>query len=306
MRVRKRQLMLCIYLSFASATACAGKAIVIVEGLGGEPRYEQAFAEQAEAIASASGKLVPPGQLKLFRGQEANRDAILAYFETLSARATPADELMLYLIGHGSYDDHQYKFNLSGPDLTGEDIAAILDTHPATAQLFVDTGSASGALAETLERDGRTLVLATRSGRERHATRFGTYFSEAFGNATADTDKNASVTAGEAFRFAERQVADFYERNDQLATEHPRLIGSNADRLVLARFTRDAEATGDAALAGLLAERQTMNADVEALRLRRETMDADAYQAELLQKMLALAMLEDRIEARQEELRDAN
>ncbi|MDH3371779.1 MAG: hypothetical protein OEM85_00225 [Gammaproteobacteria bacterium] len=300
-----RQLLPCIALSIASAMACAEKTIVIVEGLGGEPRFVQGFAEQVDAIETASGKLVPPEQLQVFRNADAQRDAIMAYFETLAAESSPGDELLLYLVGHGSYDDHHYKFNLAGPDLTGEDIAGLLDAQAANVQVFVNTGSASGALGEMLERDGRILLLATRSGRERHATRFGTYLADAFVNEFADTNKNASVSAGEAFRFAERQVADFYERHNQLATEHPQLIGAMADRVVLARFTSAADATTDDALAALLVERQTMNADIEALRLRRETMAADDYHAALLEKMLALAMLEDRIEAQQEALQNA-
>ena len=106
----------------------------------------------------------------------------------------------------------------------------------AGGQLVVNTSSSSGATLDRLKGDERILILATRSGAERHATRFGNYFAAALSEPSADLDKNRMVTAEEAFGFAERQVADFYERNGQLATEHPRLEGEQAARFSLARL----------------------------------------------------------------------
>ena len=56
------------------------------------------------------------------------------------------------LIGHGSYDGVEYKFNIPGPDLTGAEIASMLDHVPATRQLVVVTTSSSGGSIESLRR----------------------------------------------------------------------------------------------------------------------------------------------------------
>ena len=48
------------------------------------------------------------------------------------------------LIGHGSYDGMDYKFNMPGPDLGGAELAALLDHIPATRQLVVNMTSSSG------------------------------------------------------------------------------------------------------------------------------------------------------------------
>ena len=48
--------------------------------------------------------------------------------------------------------------------------------------------------------------------------------------------------------------------------------------------------------------RDALNADIDALRLRRDSMAADEYNSELLQRMLELATLEEQIEQREAEL----
>ena len=291
-----------VLLLLAAAPAVAGRHVVVVEGLGGEARYNEAFADQVGKIEAASGSVVDAEGLHVLRGPDANLAAIEALFAGLADAASPADELVVYLVGHGTFDDHQYKFNLPGPDLTGDAFAALLEAHPAATQLVVATGSSSGALEDLLAGEGRTSVLATRSGRERHATTFGTWFAMALGDEAADLDKNRAITAGEAFRFAERQVADYYEGNNQLATEHPTLAGEFADELTLARFPGSGAGSTDSRLAALLQERQRINGEIEALRLARGNMPADEYQAKLLDTMLELARLEERIEARQGEV----
>jgi hypothetical protein len=296
----------CLLLCLAGGAALAETQIVIVEGLGGEPRFTEAFAEQVDTIATASRALVPDSRLHVIRVADAGRDAILSLFAKLAATSGSDDALLLYLIGHGSFDEHDYKFNVPGPDLTGADIASLLDAHAAGMQLLVNTSSASGVLNDLLQNERRILILATRSGSERHATRFGDYFAAALADTAADVDKNQTITAGEAFRFAERLVTDYYARNNQLATEHSQLTGERADRVVLARLVSAPLAIQDDELAALLAERQSMNDDIAALRLQRDAMAGDDYQAELLRRLLELARLEDRIEARQEAVRDAD
>jgi hypothetical protein len=90
---------------------------------------------------------------------------------------------------------------------------------------------------------------------ERHATRFGSYFAAALDDPTADIDKNQIISAAEAFSFAERQVDDYFERNGQLATEHPRLEGERADRFGLARLGAPRLATDDRVLNELIEDR---------------------------------------------------
>jgi hypothetical protein len=284
-------------------SALAELNVVIIEGLGGEQRYTEQFDKQVTAIEQASRTLAGEKRLRVFRASEPTRVPVLAYLESLSSASSANDTLVIYLVGHGSYDDHEYKFNLPGPDLTDSDLATALDKLPNDRILLVNTSSSSGAIAESLQSDKRTLILATRSGSERHATRFGIYFASALSDESADIDKNEIITAKEAFDYATRGVSDFYERDGLLSTEHSRLEGDRADRFSLARLGEDRVDDGDSELRRLVAVRDAVNADVDNLRLSKDEMTPEDYQEQLLQKMLELARLEDAIEIRESEIR---
>jgi hypothetical protein len=284
------------------ASALAKMHVVVIEGLAGEPRYAEQFAAQVTAIEGAALSLGAGDSIRVFRANDVSRDDVLQYFAGLGSRVVANDQVALYLIGHGSYDDHDYKFNIPGPDLTGEDLAAMLDGLAANSQLLVNTSSASGALAEKLANDNRMLILATRSGVERHATRFGSYFAAALTDPAADIDKNQVVSAAEAFAFAERQVDDYFERAGQLATEHPRLEGERADRFSVARLVASRPTRDDAVLRELVVKRDELNSEVAALRLDQDSMTADDYRSQLLQSMIELAEAEEAIEQREREL----
>jgi len=284
------------------AAALAEMHVVVIEGLGGEPRYTEQFGEQVAAIKSAALGLTGNERIRVFRADEVSRDEVLQFFDKLKTGISGSDQIALYLIGHGSYDDHEYKFNIRGPDLTGEDIAGMLNSLPSSSQLLVNTSSASGALADLAGNDNRTLILATRSGVERHATRFGHYFAAALSDPTADIDKNRIVSAAEAFSFAERQVDDYFERHGLLATEHPRMEGDRADRFSVARLGSVRPSTDDSVLGDLIAERDALNAKIEALRLEQDRMTPQDYRSQLLQNMIGLAETEEAIEEREREL----
>lgn len=301
--LKQLQTLFAVSLALIPTLATGALHVVVVEGLGGEERYTEEFATQVAAIETASKTLTSAEQVRVFRSADASRDAVLAYFTALAASLRSDDRLLVYLVGHGSYDDHDYKFNIAGPDLTGTDIAEALTALPTGNQLLVNTSSASGAIADLLEADNRTLILATRSGVERHATRFGGYFAAALTDTEADTDKNQTITAAEAFRYAERRVGDYFDREGQLSTEHARLEGTSADRIPLARLGAvRPRPSADSELAELSARRDALNAEIDELRLARDNMEVDAYRAELLEQMLELARVEDAIEAREQEL----
>lgn len=296
-----RYLPLCLLATW-SMNAAAELNIFVVEGLGGDPQYGERFAAEVSAIQKAAATVTAPARIKILRGDAATRDAVLAWFDALKSATRADDQLIVYLVGHGSFDDVEYKFNLPGPDLTGADIAGALDALPTTHQVLVNTSSSSGATLDLLKKDDRIVITATRSGAERHATRFGGYFVAALSDPGADLDKNRLISTEEAFDFAERQVGDYFDGNGQLATEHARLEGNSAARVTLARLDAPKPAAEDRQLQELLGRRDALNAEIESLRATRDDLSDEAYRSELLQKMLELAQTEDSIEAREAEL----
>ncbi len=240
--VRTRNLARIIPVMFAAVvltpvSASAALYAVIVEGLGGEAQYSSQFHEQVEVLRAASVPLATGGEVKTFTGAAATREAVQAHLRSLAKTVKRDDRVAVYLVGHGSFDGQEWKFNLPGPDLTGQDLVRLLDGLPTENQLLVSTGSASGSLADALKKDSRVLITATRSGNERNATRFGGDFAAAFKDPAADTDKSGSINAQEAYDFASRRVEDYFKRETRIASEHPRIEGTRAARFTVAQLT---------------------------------------------------------------------
>ena len=158
--------------------ACAARATtfyVTVAGLGGEPDYEQRFsgwAGEIEAILKSAGG---DAKIETFKGAAATRANVRTALERIAHEAKPDDALVVMLIGHGSFDGVDYKINLPGPDLSATDLAALLDRVPAARQLVVDMTSSSGGAINTLRKENRVVITATKSGTERNATVFAAF-----------------------------------------------------------------------------------------------------------------------------------
>ena len=133
-------------LSVASASATTYS--MIVSGLGGEPGYEQRFREQAQQLRSSAQRLNgDESTCVVLSGAEATRDEFRRELREFTTKLTAEDQLVLTLIGHGSFDGSLYRFNLPGPDLTDTDLAQWLE--PVKGQvLIVNATSASGAALE--------------------------------------------------------------------------------------------------------------------------------------------------------------
>jgi len=277
-------------------TVSADLYITIVQGLDGTPEYGQQFSDQVGKLRMAAESVTDKKLIKLITGEEATRENILSHFNGLDESLAAGDRLAVFLIGHGSYDGYEYKFNIPGPDLTDADLTGMMDTLPAKTQLLVNTSSASGELMEGMKKDTRIVITATRNGSERLATRFGTYFADAFLDPAADINKNNAVSVQEAFDYAERQVKDYFESAGQLATEHPVIAGEMASQFVLARTGSVPQQDGDPALAGLIEQRNRIDTRIEDLQLRKNNMAPDDYLNQLQMLMIDLSTVQDRID----------
>ncbi len=277
-------------------TARADLYYLIVGGLGGEPRYEERFLAQAESLAAAARRsLGDDSRVSLLSGEGATRDSLTTELQRLAQITEPADSLAVFLIGHGTYDGESYKYNLPGPDVDGDTLGELLDAVPAARQLIVNTTSASGAVLESWVGDGRTLITATKSGGERNATRFGEFWTAALSSDEADVNKNGAITVQEAFDFAERKVADSYEGEGTLATEHAQLVGEAANTFNAAILEERVATTEE--LERLLGELDALEGEVEVLRQQRGEMDNGAYLDELQELLLELALVQREIDA---------
>lgn len=283
----------------AAHAAHAKQYALIASGIGGESEYEERFQSQAQALAKAAEHASQDAEVVLLTGAKATRAAIAAALADFAAKSVETDRVMVTLVGHGSYDGEQYRFNVPGPDVTLNDLRQWLAALKSREQLIVLATSASGAALPALQSDRRIVITATKSGNERNATRFAEYWMQALGAGEADRDKNEWVTAKEAYEFAVRKVADSFKESASLATEHARMEGKRAESYPLGRLGTLAEMPSDPQLIELFAQRVQIEDRFETIKTRKAELAPDAYYAELEQALVALAKTQRSIDARQ-------
>jgi hypothetical protein len=285
--------------SLLPGAASAANHTFIVAGLGGEAEYEERFREQANAIAAFARKAAGEEQVVALSGAEATREAVKSGLVELAKRVNADDAVTIVLIGHGSFDGEEYRFNVPGPDLTASELGELFDTLPANDQLIVNATSASGAVIDRWRRPQRVLITATKNGGERTATRFAQHWTQAATTSAADVNKDDLVTAAEAFEYANRQVEAAFKADVSLATEHARIAGDDADRYAVARFGAARASSGDPEVAALLTQRGALELELNAVKDRKASLAEEAYYNELEVVLVKLALLQRQIDARQ-------
>ena len=204
-------------------------SVIVVVGASGAPEYGERFHRWSDLWRVAAAKGSAAFQV-IGLDPEAgvsDHDRLQA---TIAEHSSPGREpLWLVLIGHGTFDAREAKFNLRGPDLTDVELVAWLKPLKRPLALL-DCTSASGPFLNKLSGENRVVVTATRSGDEQNFARFGQYLAESIGDPASDRDKDGQVSRLEAYLTASAGVAEYYKTKSQLATEHP-LIDDNGDRL---------------------------------------------------------------------------
>ena len=296
-----------------ASTADATTFYVTVAGLGGEPDYEQRFtgwAGEIEAVLKSSGG---DAKIETLKGAGATRANVRAALERIAHEAKPDDALVVMLIGHGSFDGVDYKINLPGPDLSASELAALLDRVPAARQLVVDMTSASGGAINTLRKENRVVITATKSGTERNATVFARFWVEALRDPAADTDKNDTISALEAFHYAQQKVAEYFESQKRLATEHPLLEdtgkgegvrdpsaanreGLRAAAFPLVRLGAASAIANNPEKRKLLAKKDQLEQEIDLLKYNKPTIAPDEYKKKLTALLLDLAKTQQELD----------
>lgn len=277
-------------LLLASGSLRAELHYLIVSGIGGDPGYSESFAGSAAKMATAAARSAgDDSRVTVLVGDNGTREQLRTAMADYASSLSSSDSLAIFLIGHGSHDGVEYKFNLTGPDIAEAEFVELLNAVPARRQLVVNTSSSSGPVLESWAGDGRVVITATRSGRERNATRFAEHWATALSSDDADIDKNGTITAREAFDFTERLVAESFEAQEALATEHPQINGDIAVGFEVARLSARTEATPVAA--ALYAELDELMAEAAALQGRRDEL-GDNYQSQMLDLQVQIARVQ--------------
>ena len=306
-----------ILTAFARAEEKSDRASVFIAvGAGGEGHYADTFAKWAahwqRACDEGGAKSVTIGFDKDAKDAPSDHDRLKAALD--AEPKDGANELWIVLLGHGTADAKDAKFNLRGDDLAASELAAWLKPFKRTT-IVVCAFSSSGAWLKPLAGPDRVVITATKNGSENNYARFGGHLAQAIGDPSADIDKDGETSLLEAWLTAARKTADFYKDEGRIATEHS-LLDDNADGLGtppdwfsgvrIVKKSRDGSAPDGlraaqihlvrsaaerALTAGQRAGRDTLERELAALREHKSAMKEDDYFRELEALMLKLARI---------------
>lgn len=245
-------------------------------------------------------------------GAAATAENVRRALASIRARMTRDDLLIVVLIGHGTFDGIDAKFNLVGPDLESAEWSALLRPLPGRV-IVVNTTSGSFPFLERLAAPRRIVITATDSSAQRFDTVFPEYFIRALSDDGADIDKNGRISIWEAFAAASGNVRRHYQQRGQLSTERAliddngdgvgkEVTGAGEDGSYASRTYLDASLPGaaptDEVLIKLLQRRTTLEADVDELKIRKTFLPPAEYAQEFERIMIELAKVSHDIRAR--------
>jgi hypothetical protein len=138
---------------------------------------------------------------------------------------------------------------------------------------------------------------------------FARYWVEALRDPAADTDKNETISALEAYRYAEQKTSQFYESQKRLATEHSVLEdtgkgdgvhqpspqngqGLAAAQFAVVRMAGAQNISNDPAKLALLKQREELEAKIDKLKYEKASLNEAEYRKQLRALLTELAKLQ--------------
>jgi len=286
-----------VWCALSGSAAAQQTHMLVITGVAGDEEHAKKFNQWATTfIETAKSKEgVPADNIVYLSDRAATKAGVEKAFADIATRAKANDEVFVLLIGHGSFDGTTAAFNLMGPDLTADDYGRLLAKFTAQRVVFVNTSSASGAFLKPLAGPGRVIVTATKTGGERNDTDFPEFFVAAFGDASADRDRNGHVSIGEAFEYAKTKVTQAFQQKGLLLTEHATLEDGGEGRLASTIFLAQSGSTlqvdtSDPAMRALVDERDAIDRRVADLRTHKASMPDAQYEAEMEKLLTELAV----------------
>ncbi len=283
--------------------------LLVITGVAGDEEHATRFHAWATTLVDAAhtkdgvpdANIVylaekPDVDAARIRGRSTSENVQKAVAD-LAAKAHPGDQVVIVLIGHGSFDGSVGAFNMPGPDMMVGDWASLLKKLSAQKVAFINTTSSSGAFLPALAAPGRTVVTATKTGGQSNEAMFGGFFVEAFGDGAADADRNGHVSVLEAFNYANNKVVNAYRQGGLLRTEHAALDDGGDGKLAATQYLTAHPSGGglkvdtrDPAMRALVAEHEAIQKDIDALKEKKDTLDPARYDQEMERLLTNLAL----------------
>jgi len=154
-------------------------------------------------------------------------------------------------------------------------------------------------------------VAATKSGTEKNATVFARYWVQALQDPDADTDKSNSISGLEAFIYASKKTAAFYDSQKRLATEHAIFDdtgsgqpvreadgrqGALLSNITLLRLDKNQLVANDPAKRELFTKKEDLEQKIDSLKFLKAAMDPEDYKKQLTALLLDLAKVQQELD----------
>jgi hypothetical protein len=222
-------MMIAAVLMSMSSTAAASEGrsagetyAIIVGGIGKDPQdlvIRGAVLTELRAYLAEKAS-VKPERLVVLSPDAATSREIQRAVEAFALAAREEDRFVFYYIGQANGVGDSLRLNLSGPDITQNDLAGWLAGVKAGTQLVVLDCPCAAVAAKALARPGRVVVLAATEAQV-YAPRFSLHFVPALAREQSDTNHDGRVCVLEAFTAAAREIEQWYRQMQLLPTETP-------------------------------------------------------------------------------------
>lgn len=166
---------------------------------------------------------------ELYVDYEATIDNFKKISAELQEKAKDKDNIVLFLIGHGSYRSTNSYYSLSDYSLSDIELAELFKNIKRNKLVFVFSPCNSGGFVDNLSGKNTIVITSTRKDESNRAAFIEPFLTSFDG--IGDTDKNGKVSFEEAFNYACINVKEQFADNDwSTLTEHAQL-DDNGDKI---------------------------------------------------------------------------
>ncbi|MBI5386808.1 MAG: hypothetical protein HZA90_19220 [Verrucomicrobia bacterium] len=298
----------------ASAPSTNAPTVLLVLGAAGESEFGSNFVHQAQLWEKACRQAGADFTKIGLSPSNAPNDHDLLKQHLAAVTPDGLASLWLVLVGHGTFDGKEARFNLRGPDLSATELAEWFKPLQRPV-VVINTAASSAPFLNKLSATNRTVITATRSGSEQNFARFGQYLAQCIADPKSDLDQDGQTSLLEAFLSASAHVAEFYKTEGRIATEHALLDDNGDGKGTPADWFRGVRAikkpqhgtldgaraqqihlvlsAGEQALPpDVRAKRDALELEVIRLREAKQTLAEDEYYRKLEALLLDLARLQ--------------
>jgi len=301
---------LLVFLMLFPVLAHAESSALIISGVPGDDEHMAKFAKWTETTRKTLVDKMGfnASRVLVLSGEKTAKDDIKSAFARLKEQLRPDDMFFLFMIGHGSFDGLDYKFNIYGPDFTAAEYNGLLATLNVARIVIVNGSEASGGATGVLAGKNRMIVSATKSGVEGNDTVFYEYFLNGLQDAAADENKDQKVSVWEAFKFAVDGVERFYKESQRIQTEHPQISDNGSPMTgvvpqapLLASMTTfnvvRPVTVADSKLQALLNDQVDIQRKIDSLKINQASMAPADFDKQMEDLLIQLALNNQQIQA---------